>query len=162
MRSAPDSVTTSARLLRLPPLPDVPEPHRGVPVFAVDGVAIDERDGQEQLRATAPPLLDTWDRVPAAAVRRVHGDPERPVPGIGDHSLLGELDEQGIDALLAVAGDGAVGHRPRLPQLRRAGRIARRGFDPATYRHLMWVRAKWDPQARFVASHEIESGAGPV
>jgi FAD/FMN-containing dehydrogenase len=109
-RLAPDSVTTSLRLLRLPPVPEVPEPLRAVPVVGVDGLAVDEADGRElmrRLRAVATPILDVWDTMPAAAALRVHGDPEPPTPGISRHALLGELDEQAIDALLAVAGDGA-------------------------------------------------------
>jgi UDP-N-acetylenolpyruvoylglucosamine reductase len=109
-RRAPDSVTTSMRLLRLPPLPDVPEPLRGVPVIGIDGIAVEEADGRAllaELRAAATPMLDVWDVMPAAAALRVHGDPEQPTPAISEHTLLGELDEQAIAALLDVAGDGA-------------------------------------------------------
>jgi hypothetical protein len=109
-RTAPASVTTSARLLRLPPIPAVPEPLRGVPVLGIDGIATDEADGRDLLHrlwTAAVPMLDTWGPMPSAAALRVHGDPEQPTPAISDHALLGELDEQALDALLAVAGDGA-------------------------------------------------------
>ncbi|MBS1887400.1 MAG: FAD-binding oxidoreductase [Actinobacteria bacterium] len=109
-RTAPDSVTTSARLLRLPPIPDVPEPLRAVPVLCVDGVAVEEADGRalvDRLGAVAEPLLGGWETMPSAAVLRIHGDPEQPVPAISEHALLGELDEQALAALLEVAGEGA-------------------------------------------------------
>ena len=109
-RQAPHSVTTSMRLLRLPPVPEVPEPLRAVPVICVDGVALEEADGQAmlaRLRAVAEPMIDSWETVPAAAVLRVHGDPEQPTPGCSDHALLGELDEQAVEVLLDVAGEGA-------------------------------------------------------
>jgi len=109
-RSAPDTVTTSARLLRLPPIPAVPEPLRGVPVLAIDGVAVDEADGREllrELRAAAEPMIDGWGAMPAAAALRIHGDPEEPVPAVSGHALLGELDDQAIATLLAFAGHGA-------------------------------------------------------
>jgi hypothetical protein len=102
-------VTTSMRLLRLPPVPEVPEPLRAVPVLCVDGVALEEAEGRamlERLRAVAEPMIDGWERMPAAAVLRVHGDPEHPVPGLSEHALLGELDEQAVAAFLDLAGDG--------------------------------------------------------
>lgn len=108
-RRAPETVTTTARLLRLPPLPDVPEPLRGVPVLGIDGISVDEADGRELLAvlcAVAPPMLNVWGTMPSAAALRVHGDPEQPMPGVSCHALLGELDEDALDALLAIAGDG--------------------------------------------------------
>jgi FAD/FMN-containing dehydrogenase len=109
-REAPGSVTTSMRLLRLPPVPEVPEPLRAVPVLCVDGVALEEADGRamvERLRAVAEPMIDGWERLPSAAVLRVHGDPEHPVPGCSEHALLGELDEEAVEVFLDVAGEGA-------------------------------------------------------
>ncbi len=109
-REAPDSVTTSLRLLRLPPVPEVPEPLRGVPVLGVDGIALDEADGQAmlaRLRAAAPPMLDGWTRMPSAAALRVHGDPEQPTPGVSAHALLGELDDDAARRLLTLAGADA-------------------------------------------------------
>ena len=219
--TAPTTVTTSFRFLRLPPIPEVPEPLRGVPVVCVDGVAVDEADGAAmlaRLRGAAAPMIDTFATVPADGVLRMHGDPEQPTPGIGDHRLLGELDEQGLAALVAIAGDGADcpllivelrqlggalaappahagvrGHLegrfaffaigvPMVPELEQPifatlhalatvlepfdtgrrylnfderGGSARRSFDPRSYEQLVEVRATFDPDRRFVASHEV-------
>ncbi len=106
---APASVTTSARLLRLPDLPDVPEPLRNNPVVAIDGAATVVADGEElmaRLSRVAEPLMSSWATVPTTDVLRIHGDPEHPVPGIGDTLLLEELDDTAIDTILNVAGDG--------------------------------------------------------
>src|SRR5262249_26339504 len=43
---APDEITTTYRLLCLPPLPEVPEPLRGVPTVCVNGVALDDREAE--------------------------------------------------------------------------------------------------------------------
>lgn len=106
-REAPDAVTTSLRLLRLPPVPEVPEPLRGVPVVCVDGVAVEEGAGRAlvgRLRSVAEPMLDGWGTMPAAAALRIHGDPEQPTPGIAEHALLGELDDDAVAVLLDLAG----------------------------------------------------------
>jgi FAD/FMN-containing dehydrogenase len=109
-RTAPDSVTTTFRLLCLPPLPEVPEPLRGVPTVCVDGVALEPAEGARldaHLRAVARPILGGFGPMPSAAVVRLHGDPEDPVPAIGDGRLLAGLDDAAIDAFLGVAGQGS-------------------------------------------------------
>ena len=45
--------------------------------------------------------------MPSAAVARLHGDPEEPVPAIGDAILLEKLDAWAIEAFLRVAGEGS-------------------------------------------------------
>jgi hypothetical protein len=53
------------------------------------------------------PEIDTIATMSAAALQRVHMDPEHPVPGLGDGMLLDELPPAGIDALVAAAGPGS-------------------------------------------------------
>jgi hypothetical protein len=105
--TAPSSMTTTMRRLFLPPLPEVPEPLRLTPVFCVDGVALEDGVAEEleaRLRAVAEPILGGFGPMPSAAVVRLHGDPEDPVPCVGDSIILRELDDAAIDAFLAVAG----------------------------------------------------------
>ncbi len=106
--STPDSVTSSIRLLRLPPIPVVPEPLRGRSfINIVAGVIGDEAEGAAliaPLREIAPPYLDTFAAMPAAGLSEVAGDPLDPVPSISGHALLEGLPPEAIDALLAVAG----------------------------------------------------------
>jgi FAD/FMN-containing dehydrogenase len=106
--TAPESVTSSFRFLRLPPLPEVPEPLREVPVVTVDAVALDARDGAQlvaRLRSVdAPTIIDAWGPMPAPAILRLHGDPEQPTPAIGDSSILGDLDAAGAAAFVEANG----------------------------------------------------------
>jgi FAD binding domain len=110
-RSAPRDITTSLRLLHLPPLPDVPEPLRDRPVVALDGAWLgSEADGAEllrPLREVAPLVMDTWATIPAPALGRLHGDPEQPVPTIGDGFQLRELTPEAADAFVEVGGPGS-------------------------------------------------------
>jgi len=50
---------------------------------------------------------DTFARVPAATLTRLHMDPEGPTPAVSDSAVLSELPEQAIEALVAAAGPGS-------------------------------------------------------
>ncbi len=107
---ASDEITTTFRLLCLPPLPEVPEPLRGVPTVCVDGVALDPSEAtrlEAHLRYVAKPILGGFGPMPSAGVLRLHGDPEEPVPAIGDGMLLEKLDDWAIEMFLRVAGPGS-------------------------------------------------------
>jgi FAD/FMN-containing dehydrogenase len=109
-RTAPEQVSTSARLLQVPPLPDIPEPLRGRAFVAIDGAYLGAEAGAAEalapLRALEPEL-DTFALVPAAALSHIHMDPEHPVPGKGDGMLLDRLTPAAIDALIEAAGPGS-------------------------------------------------------
>jgi FAD/FMN-containing dehydrogenase len=108
--TAPDTMTTTYRLLCLPPVPEVPEPLRGVPTVCVDGVALDPADAvglERRLRYVSTPILGGFGPMPSAGVARLHGDPEEPVPAIGDGILLEKLDDLAIEMFLRVAGPGS-------------------------------------------------------
>jgi FAD/FMN-containing dehydrogenase len=110
-KDADESISTTFRLLNLPPLPQVPEPLRGVQTICIDGVALKASEAEHleaQLRSVATPILGGFGPMPAAAVTHLHGDPEAPTPGIGDGILLTELDDRAIDAFLRVAGDRSL------------------------------------------------------
>jgi len=108
----PETVTSTVKLVRYPPLPDVPEPLRGGAFAAITLVAVgDVTRGDDlvaPLRAVGPPLLDTLAVVPAAQLASIAGDPPGPLPGLGgDGVLLGPLDEAAIAAYVALAGPDA-------------------------------------------------------
>jgi hypothetical protein len=108
--TAPDSITTTFRILCLPPVPDVPEPLRGVPTVCVDGVALEPAAAnrlERQLRAHSTPIVGGFGPMPSSAVTRLHGDPEAPVPAIGDAILLDSLDDSAIESFLEIAGQGS-------------------------------------------------------
>jgi len=102
-----EEVTTSLRLLSVPPLPELPEFIRGRQLVAVDGAVL-ASDAEairllEPLRALGPEI-DTFARIPAPALSRIHLDPEGPTPAVSDHVLLDDFDAAAVDALVGSAG----------------------------------------------------------
>lgn len=105
VEDVPDELTSVGRLLRFPPLPDIPEPLRGGSFVVVEAVFLgDEARGAELIRPLRGlgPELDSVRTIPAAELGTIHMDPPQPVPGIGDGLLLEDLPEQALDALLAA------------------------------------------------------------
>jgi hypothetical protein len=108
--TVPDDVTSMCHLLRLPPLPEVPEPLRGR-AFAVAEAAClgDAGTGTELIQPLRRlgPDLDTFAMIPASALGQLNMDPPQPVPGEGDGAFLADFPAGAIDALVAVAGPDA-------------------------------------------------------
>ena len=104
---APESVTTSIRILQVPPVPEIPELFRGRRFVAIDGAVLGSAASAEEvlapLRALGPEI-DMFAMAPPAALAHIHMDPEHPVPGIGTHAMLEELTPEAIDAFVAAAG----------------------------------------------------------
>ena len=107
----PDEFSASIRLLRLPPLPEVPEPLRGqFTVHLRIAYLGDDAEGERLLapmRAVAPPMIDMVGRMPYAELDRIHMDPEHPVPFEEGGILLRELGPDTIEAILEQAGPDA-------------------------------------------------------
>jgi FAD/FMN-containing dehydrogenase len=108
-REASRAITSSVRYLCLPPLPEVPEPLRARPVIGVTAAHTGDNAEAElaAIRAAAPAVLDTFATIPAAGLCRIHGDPEQPVPALVGHTMIGELADAAIDALVPVVGAGS-------------------------------------------------------
>ena len=108
LRTIPDELTTGIRFLYLPPIPEVPEPLRGVPVIDVTGAFIgDAAEGAallDPLRSLATPLIDGWAEMPASGLSRINGDPEQPTPGLTHYTVVGNLDAEAADAIIEVGG----------------------------------------------------------
>jgi FAD/FMN-containing dehydrogenase len=106
--TVPDTLTSTMKLMRFPPLPDVPEPLRGKALVAITLVLTDSEARGNQLvaplRAVAAPYLDTLGMVPGAALGDLSGDPSDPMPGLGKGELLGAFTAEAADAYLALAG----------------------------------------------------------
>jgi hypothetical protein len=105
----PDEVTTVARVLRFPPLPDLP------PFLSGRSLAVVELASTLDAAATADllgplrtlgPDVDTVRTTPVTELALLHMDPPGPVPGVGDGILLADVTPGTIDAFLAVAGPG--------------------------------------------------------
>jgi FAD/FMN-containing dehydrogenase len=109
-RTAPDAISTSARILQVPPLPDIPEGIRGRQFVAIDGAYLGGADAAAAVLAplrALEPEIDMFGPIPAAALSHIHMDPEQPVPAHGDGMVLDELTPAAIEALVAIAGPGS-------------------------------------------------------
>jgi FAD/FMN-containing dehydrogenase len=107
---APEEISSSARMIQFPPLPQVPEPLRGRQLVMIDGVWDGDRDRADSVLAPLrelAPEMDTWAEIPTAALVEVHGDPPEPVPSLTDHRLIREIPPELIETWVEVAGPGS-------------------------------------------------------
>jgi hypothetical protein len=104
---APETATTAARILQVPPFPDIPEVVRGRQFVVIDGAVIGSdayaNEVLAPLRALGPEI-DMFAAAPPVALSHLHMDPEHPVPGIGDHALLSDVTAETIDTMIELAG----------------------------------------------------------
>ncbi|MFI5709825.1 FAD-binding oxidoreductase [Kribbella sp. NPDC051620] len=120
-RTAPPEITTSFRMLSLPPLPFLPPYLAGKRVLALDGAVVAPTETDlpaaqhivdellSSLTALAEPVANTWAPASPQALPLTHLDPPQPVAFHSDSALVHEVDEAGwakvLDAgpaLLAV------------------------------------------------------------
>jgi FAD/FMN-containing dehydrogenase len=108
----PERTTTSIAFLRLPDLPVVPEPLRGklsvLLAFAHDGPLDEAEQLVRPMLAAGTVLLGGIELLPATEFDRIHNDPTAPGASWDGGLLLRSLDQETIDALLAVAGPGVA------------------------------------------------------
>jgi FAD/FMN-containing dehydrogenase len=126
--TAPDTINSIGRVLRFPPVPELP-PHLSGQAFAmIEIVSLEsEADTDEMiapLRALVP-TIDTIATIPAAALLPLHMDPPGPVPGAGDHQLLSDLPAEAIDALIEAGVARADSHLIGFQIRHLGGEIAR-------------------------------------
>ena len=110
-REVPDSVTTSLRVMSFPPLPELPPFLSGRQLVVVDGAVLEDDERAAELLAplrALSPEMDTFARIPAAALLQVHMDPPAPTPSVAEHCVIGEIGDDTIEALLAEVGPGTL------------------------------------------------------
>jgi FAD/FMN-containing dehydrogenase len=108
--TVPDELTSIGRILRVPPIPEVPELLRGRAFAIVEAAFLgDARAGTELVGPLKDlgPELDTFATIPAPALQGLNMDPAKPVPGAGDGVFLADLPRAAIEALVALAGPDA-------------------------------------------------------
>jgi FAD/FMN-containing dehydrogenase len=104
----PETMTSSFAAMRLPALPAVPEPLRGV--FAVSlriaytGTVEDGERMVAPLRAVAPPILDTVADMPYTEVAAIHNEPTDPLPYYERSIMLREFPAEAQDKLVDLVG----------------------------------------------------------
>ncbi len=132
--TVPDAMTSSVALLRMPPLPIIPEPLRGrftVHVrIAYLGSPAEGGRLVQPLRRIGPAIIDSVGEMPYTAAASIHGDPPVPLPADEGSLRLRELPEAAVDAVLESAGansdcplvmvelrhlGGALGRPPEVP-----------------------------------------------
>ena len=129
----PDEISTWAKLLRFPPLEDMPEMVRGQS-FAVIQTAYlgSEADGAELIRPLTDlgPAMNTFAMVEPGALSHLAMDPEDPVPYTSRGRIVSDMSAAGIDAVVEATvespehrDDGAprAGRRPRAAARRAHG-----------------------------------------
>jgi hypothetical protein len=108
--TVPDEVTSQGRILRLPPLPEIPEPLRGRAFALVEAAYLgDAGTGSELLGPLRRlgPELDTFAMIPPPALGQLHMDPDQLAPNQGDGAFLADFPDAAIDELIALAGPDA-------------------------------------------------------
>lgn len=107
----PETMISSFAVLRLPPLPELPEPLRGAFVvslrFAYNGTAEDGERMIAPLRAVAPAVLDTVRDMPYAEVASIHDEPTEPLPYYERGIMLREFPAEAQDTLVELVGPGS-------------------------------------------------------
>ena len=109
-QSVPDEITSLGRLLRLPPIEDIPAPLRGRAFALVEAAFIgDAEAGTELLRPLRElgPELDTFAAIRPPALAGLNMDPDQPMPAVGDGVALSNLAPEALDTILNLAGPGA-------------------------------------------------------
>jgi FAD/FMN-containing dehydrogenase len=104
----PETMVSSFAVLRLPPLPELPEPLRGKFLvhlrFAYTGTAEDGERMIAPLRAVATAVLDTVADMPYTAVASIHNEPLEPLPFYERGIMLREFPAQAQDKLVELVG----------------------------------------------------------
>ena len=107
-RTAPESVSTSVGILRLPPMDFIPEPLRGKTALNLRYAFVGDPDEGERLlqplRDLAPRLIDAVGEMQAADIAQIHNDPTDPGPGWVRAVMLGGIDDGFAKTLLEVVG----------------------------------------------------------
>lgn len=129
--TAPNSITTSARLLRFPPDPMLPEPLRGQAFVVIDGAFLGPQETEDALLQPLrdlDPVMDMFGPSTITQLTELHMDPPNPMPSASSHVLLDDATDAVLGRLLQVAGPGADTALVMV-ELRQLGGALARGGD---------------------------------
>lgn len=105
---APESATSLVRVLRYPPLPDLPPFLQGRAFVAVEAAIQESEEEAERMLEGLRELRPEFDFARAMVpteLGSIHGDPQQPVPGYGDSLLVTEVSKDSLEAFLRAALD---------------------------------------------------------
>lgn len=100
--TAPDEVTSLARITRFAPSADVPERS----FVGIGAVTTGDAYRSLQPLLELGPTITTFAPVSLPVVGQFHGDPPEPVPYMARHQMLRELSANAIDAFVDAVGTG--------------------------------------------------------
>ncbi|MFE5670848.1 FAD-binding oxidoreductase [Agromyces sp. NPDC056523] len=109
-RSVPDSVTSVGRVLRIPPMPELPPFLSGRSFVVVEAVVQESPERADALLAplrTLHPEIDTVHPQAPAELLQLHMDPPGPTPGLGGGMMLGDLPAEGVRGFVDAVGPDA-------------------------------------------------------
>ncbi|MGW0825581.1 FAD-binding oxidoreductase [Streptomyces sp. NPDC002845] len=121
----PPEMCSAFTVLRLPPLPEIPEPLRGG-FWARVAVAWtgDTTEGESLLapiRAAAPVVIDSVEEMDYTDVDRIYMEPKDPLPARESCSLLRDLPPAAVRTFLGQAGPAATDCPLLFVELRHMG-----------------------------------------
>jgi hypothetical protein len=128
IRDAPESVTSSLRLMHFPPLPQLPDALRGRAMVQLTLAYVGAPRNGEALTAgfrVLEPEIDRVGVVPAAALAEIAGDPVDPMPARDHARLQPTLTADALDRLIALAGPDVA-----ILEIRHLGGALRRPARP--------------------------------
>ena len=109
---APDELTVWTHVLRFPPLPTIPEPLRGGSFVSIEATFLGSAEDAEpylaEFRAIPALFMDTMGTVDPARLGDICAEPVDPMPTLEWSSMLVDLDDAAVDALLAEVGHAAA------------------------------------------------------
>ncbi|WP_169787632.1 FAD-binding oxidoreductase [Luteipulveratus mongoliensis] len=119
--SCPDDVSTSIASMQMPDQPFIPEPIRGQRTVQVRFLSTGspETGFVDALSAAGSPVLGAVGPMRYADVATIHNEPTTPTVFAGRNGLLRELDEAGVEVL--VAHLGSAGDDRYLAEVRHLG-----------------------------------------
>ena len=117
-RTVPDEMCSMFSVLRLPPIPQIPEPLRGG-FWARVAIAWpgDPAEGEAligPLREAAPVAVDMVEEMDYADLDRIHMEPQDPLPARECCTLLRDLTPDAVDTFLEQVGPAAGADHPLL------------------------------------------------
>jgi FAD/FMN-containing dehydrogenase len=182
--NTPETMVSSFAVLRLPPLPELPAPLRGVFAvtlrFAYNGTAEDGERMIAPLRAIAPPIMDTVRDMPYREVASIHDEPTEPLPYYERGVMLRDFPKSAQDKLIELVGPMGVEVGPAEPRLKESiatlldGMAPWQGdrrlvnnlapdeaadavaiYGPERYARLAAVKRAYDPTNMFRINHNV-------
>lgn len=130
--TAPNSFTTSARMMRFPPDPMLPEPLQGRAFVVVDGAFLGPQETEDillQPLRDLEPAMDLFGPSSIEQLTALHMDPPQPMPVASSHVLLDAAPDDLLDRLVDLAGPQADTALVVVELRQLGGALAARGDD---------------------------------